>query len=477
MLDLYEFQTEDVLKLAKQRACLIASEMGTGKTLEAIAIDKIRFNHEHKKDPKAYLPTLIIAPLNTKSSWLDKLEKQCPDVTVTVLDRKNRDAFVQSIMRRDSDIYWMHWDALRLMIDDLSKFKFNHIIADEVHRIANRKAQVTRALKKLKTNYKLGLSGTASGDKPEQLWSVLNWLWPQYYTSFWRFRNHYCVIEAVQRGTATYTQVVGVKNQQSLKAEMDPWYIRHLKRERCCEHHPQGVMSYLPDKEYMTVWVDLSPKQKKLYEQMRKNMVAWVGEHEDSPLTASVVVAQMTRLSQMALATPEINADGVVTLTLPSTKFDAVREIVTDDDERSFVVYTSSRKFANIMTAEFNRLKIPARSLTGETKDRDRATLVKDFQDHKFRILVAVIEAAAEGIDGLQEVCDTAIFVDRSWKTLKNHQAEDRLDREGQKNTTVIIDIMARSTLDFGRWQKLEMKWEWIRAILGDTKVQEKVMK
>ena len=102
--------------------------------------------------------------------------------------------------------------------------------------------------------------------------------------------------------------------------------------------------------------------------------------------------------------------------------------------------------------------------------------MVARFVAGEFQVFVAVIQAAAEGIDGLQHATDTAIFLDRSWSTIKNQQAEDRLHRGGQKDTVQIIDVMARSTLDFGRKTKLEAKWGWIKAILGDNNVQQRIM-
>ena len=103
--------------------------------------------------------------------------------------------------------------------------------------------------------------------------------------------------------------------------------------------------------------------------------------------------------------------------------------------------------------------------------------MVARFGNNEFQVFIAVIQAAAEGIDGLQHATDTAIFLDRSWSTIKNMQAEDRLHRGGQKDTVTIIDVMARNTLDFGRKQRLETKWSWIRSILGDENAQQKVMK
>jgi SNF2 family DNA or RNA helicase len=471
-MDLYPFQQEDVDAFSKQKAALDGSEMGTGKTHIAIATEQAWYDQlPHSA------PTLVIAPLNTFDSWVEKLAMQAPDCDVIVIDRKNRHKFVTDILRSQGDYYIMHWDALRLM-PELANIQFGTIIADEVHRISNRKAQVTRALKKLKAYRKLGLSGTASGDKPENLWSINNWLWPTYYRSYWKFRKHYCVEEPVQRGDATYTQITGVQNIPHLMNEMAPWYRRHLKREECCEHHPQGVMSWLPEKTYETIWVDLSPAQRRVYDQMKKEMVAWVGEHEDTPLIASVVVAQMTRLSQIALATPVFDEMGKVGLIDPSSKIDAVKELILDHGDKQFVVFSSSKKAVYLAQASLARAGITSEVLSGDTPDSQRRGMVARFGDGEFQVFLAVIQAAAEGIDGLQHATDTAIFLDRSWSTIKNQQAEDRLHRGGQKNTVQIIDVMARNTLDFGRHQKLELKWSWIKQILGDTaKAQKNIVK
>jgi SNF2 family DNA or RNA helicase len=473
-MDLYEFQKEDVEKLANQRSVLIGSEMGTGKTHEAIALDEIW-------NPTGAKPTLVVAPLNTFDSWQEKYGIQSPRSDIRVIDRKNREAFYDAIRRKQGDVFLMHWDALRLM-PELARIDLSVLVADEVHRASNRKAQATRALKKLRADHRLGLSGTATGDKPESLWSVNHWLWPSYYTSYWRFRHKYCLEEQVNEGhghSQGYTKITGPNPDTIgfLHEEMDPWFVRHLKREPCCNHHPNGVMPWLKEKTYDKIWVDLNPIQKRLYEQMRKEMVAWVNEHEDTPLVASVVVAQMVRLSQIALATPSLTTDPFgqshVKLTGPSSKIDAVRELILDHDNKQFVVFSSSKQACYLAQQEFARAGISAEVLSGDTSQRDRDGMVGRFNDGCYQVFIGVIQAAAEGIDGLQRSADTAIFLDRSWSTIKNKQAEDRLHRDLQENAVQIIDIMARGTLDFGRWQKLETKWSWIKAMLGDPGVAQ----
>lgn len=140
MVDLYQFQTEDVEKLVRQPSALIGSEMGTGKTHEAIALDELWAEENKGK----FRPTLVIAPLNTHDSWIEKYSEQSPETDVIRIDRKNRERFVDNIRRGRGDVFLMHWDALRLL-PYLPEVQFQTIIGDEVHRIANRKSLTTRA--------------------------------------------------------------------------------------------------------------------------------------------------------------------------------------------------------------------------------------------------------------------------------------------------------------------------------------------
>jgi SWI/SNF-related matrix-associated actin-dependent regulator 1 of chromatin subfamily A len=293
---------------------------------------------------------------------------------------------------------------------------------------------------------------------------------------------------------AGYTIITGVKNIDHLMRQMAPWYVRHLKTEQCCEHHPEGVMPWLPEKTYETIHVDLSPKQRKTYREMKQTMVAWVEEKEReglSPLVATAVVAQLARLNQIALATPLMSYKMVnqkdkktgeieqveklvIDLIPPSSKIAAAMEYIQDHPDQQFLVFSSSKKAIYLLREQFNATKprIPTVIFTGDQNDNEREVAKSAFIQGKAQVFAAVIEAAGEGVDGLQAATSTEIFLDRSWRTIKNMQAEDRAHRDGQKNAVLIVDIMARDTLDQGRHQKLEFKWSAIKAILGDRRVK-----
>ncbi|HNV18236.1 MAG TPA: DEAD/DEAH box helicase [Rectinema sp.] len=472
MKTLYPYQQEDVDKLKDLPYGLIASEMGTGKSYEGIALG-VEWIRQVLEGTGQLLPVLIICPINTFSSWKEKFEEQIPQLDVMVIDRKYRDHFVLDMKRRNHDIYIMHWAGVNYLAPEFQKagLVFSAVVADEVHAISNRNSSTKKNLMKIKAYAKLGLSGTPCGDKPWQLWSILNWLDKTRYSSYWKFVNRYVEEEYEYRRGAggqldKYRVFKTPKNLELLHRSIKPFYVRHLKQEQCCVHHPNGVMEWLPEKTYETLTVELSDQQRKVYNEMEANMVAWLGEQDDTPLIAPIIIAQLTRLSQMTLATPVIKDDGTVDLTMPSSKYDILKALVTEYDNKQFLVFTSSKKMANLTVNELNKSSVESVVLSGDTPEWRRQTIVKDFQKKKYRVIVGVIEAAAEGIDGLQDVCDIAVFLDRSFKTIKNKQAEDRLHRGGQNNRVTIIDIQAENTVDQDREKLLHFKWDNIKKIL-----------
>lgn len=456
-ITLRPFQVECVEKLARQKSRLIGDDMGLGKTVEALALDLVNRADPTGREGYSKPITLIVAPLAThEDAWADKLELMAPEAaTFMVIDPKNRSKFIDSIKRHECDYYIVHWEALRLM-PELEKVVFFHIIADEAHRAKNRKAQQTRALKKLKTRYKTACSGTPADNKPHDLWSIMNWLWPSYYRSYWKFYNHYMTFEV--QYPQGYHKITGVKNIASLLNEMSPWYIRRLKED---------MLPELPDKYYTRLMVELAPQQRTAYNKMKKDLIAWVGEHEDQPLVAPVVIAQLCRLQQFALSYTQFDDSGNLIASDPSAKLDALMDLLDDSDE-PIVVFSQFKGILELFAKRLDKAKISYRVYTGDAqvkKTRDQG--IKDFQKGDARVFMATIAAGGEGITLTR--ASTVVFLDRSWSPAKNKQAEDRLHRIGQENAVQVIDIIAKNTVDLGRMQTIKQKWEWIQQLLGDT--------
>ncbi|TXH55540.1 MAG: DEAD/DEAH box helicase [Desulfurellales bacterium] len=464
--DLWEFQEEDITRFEDEEAILLAWEMGTGKSPAAMERDRrirMRFDLGGK--------TLLVAPLGTHDKWAEWFREYTP-LTVAVIDPKKR----TELLRTPAHVYIVHWEVLRLL-PSLRDIRWQHIIADECHKAKNHKTIQTKSLKKLRSDFRTGLSGTPATSKPQDFWSVLNWVKPKLFASRNRFLDEYVekTEEMVQKGgkLISYPKYGGPKNEEQLLKLIQPFYSRHLKKEQCCEHHPEGVMPWLPDKTYDTIYVDLHPQQRKAYDQMADEMLAWIGAHEDEPVAAPVVISQLARLQQFALGYLTYDDNGNLTMAEPSAKLDALMELLDDNPEEQFLVYSQWKAPLFLLGRRLEKAGIPYATYIGNDSKGQRELNKQGFIDGKYRLLLGTIGAGGVGVDGLQTACKTVVFLDRTWSPADNHQAEDRLHRGGQRDVVQVIDIIAKNTVDLGRKQRLEQKWDWIKQLLGDKSTKE----
>src|SRR6185503_10545787 len=136
-------------------------------------------------DVRGQLKTLTVCPLAMVSTWTRTWYQWAPHLRILPINNKDRRHFVEELADDNYDVFICHWPSLILKdMIELQNVHWFHIIADEAHALQNRKAKQTLALKKLQTGYKSALTGTPAFDKPDDLWSIPNWLYPKFWTSY-----------------------------------------------------------------------------------------------------------------------------------------------------------------------------------------------------------------------------------------------------------------------------------------------------
>lgn len=511
-------------KLRKVRYRLVGDSMGVGKTVTGIGLDFAMREDDPETDDE---PTLIICEKIGLDVWDWHLQAMgVKPEQIIVIDPTDRSTFEGELDNlkalqaprdtgRDTDLLYFicHWDV----IDRLEILKartkarrpfihWAHVIADEVHLAKNKDAKRTKALKKISASYKTGLSGTPADDKPQDLWSVLNWLYSKRWRSYWDFYDE--VVQWVHSsqkwewnehiadgGTYDdfepdappngYRVAVGIIKEgvEKLHREWRDFYIRRTLLE---------VAPDMPRKVHVQpiAQVDMAPRQRREYEAMRDKALALIGALEDGSggyaLLAPAVIAVLTRLQQMSLATlaPEwdIKDDEFVdndedsewdlpniVLAKPSPKLDWVMNKIQTNEEEPFVIFTQFRGMADLVEEECQRLKIPVVKIHGGITSKDtRTRLVKEFQEGKARVFVGTIAAAGKTITLTRAA--HVIFTDRSWNPSKNEQAEDRLWRRTQERTVFVHDVQSVDSIDQLRFDRINSKGQWIRELLNPPK-------
>ena len=193
---LYDYQRALVDAAVKNQRVIVADDMGVGKTIQAIAtVEEYRLRT--KKDG----PKLIIAPSSVKGSWKRELERWLDNPVVQVVDHAKAEKRSEQIATAAEANGWVIANWEQLIINRVSRRTKNGgvrkfwqmkeplfaeiewlaVKADEVHRAKNRDAKRTKGLWRVQAPLMGGLSGTPLMNSPEELWSILRWLFPDEY--------------------------------------------------------------------------------------------------------------------------------------------------------------------------------------------------------------------------------------------------------------------------------------------------------
>ncbi len=474
---------------AKQRAgvefmvehphCLLCDEMGAGKTVQAITAAYEYEHRHHRSDAIGGNPYLVVCPNSVTGHWAAELKKWAA-VESTILTGSSAAANKQ-LEELPPGVGWVivNWEKLRLL-PALAKINWAAVIADEAHRAKNRKAKQTKALWKLRATVQLALTGTPVMNNPGELWSVLKWLVPEQYTSYWKFFYNYTEYYDGFKGKPV---VIGVKNPDSLRFELADKMIRRTKRDIHA-----GIPVPFPPAHHN---IPMKPKQKTLYESALKDFwlevvqeVTQEGEPgEDGKLgpidraeiaaaiesgnleTLKMMIpnaaARLTRCRQVATSPALLGGED------ESGKLDAVIETITDAElERPFVVFAWYKGTVQLILDRLHAKHITARGFTGETEVRERAGLAKDFQAGDFQVFVSTIATGGTGIDLFR--ASDVLMAESDWVPASNEQAIARCDRMGQGNPVQARYFASADTVETGRIApKLKVKQFIVDSILG----------
>ena len=297
------------------------------------------------------------------------------------------------------------------------------IITDEVHKMKNPTSQQGKAFLKLQADTMIAMTGTPLMNNPMDLYIILRWLGYEKH-AFYSFKKHHCVMG----GFGGY-EILGYKHLDELEERLDEIMLRRKKEE---------VLD-LPEKTYIDEYVDMSMKQKQIYDEVTADVKMNIDQIKiaPNPLAALIRMRQATGYT------------GILSSTIQeSAKLDRMEELVEEaiSNNQKVVIFSN---WTQMTTPIYNRLctKYNGILITGETKDADRQKYVEKFQnDNKCMFAVGTIGAMGTGLTMTQGTVE--IFMDEPWTNSAKEQAIDRCHRIGQKTNITIYTLLCRNTID-----------------------------
>jgi len=398
------------------KRCILGDDVGMGKTVEAIKAVQLS-NHLGN--------VLIVCPNNMKYTWRAEINNWFPGQQVTVIETSTRDKDLRKYKRGFAIINW----ALVRLMPQLRRYVWSCIIADEAHRLKNRKTQVSRAFSKLKSARLYMLTATPFANHPGELWHLLHLLNPKRYNSYSRFFDMYVRTVRTYHGFVQIDKKHPEKNSTLLRRELAPIMIRRDRRD---------YLSQLPP-QIRTVLLGLTTEQKRLYKQMSRSMYIELESGEE--LDAINVAVQLMRLRQIVSTTATLQESD------HSSKLDAVVSIIKDaPPDNQFVVFAQFRATIHSLEKRLRANNITCVKLLGAMGAKKAFEAVNRFQSGKARVFAATMEAGGESIT--LTASNQVIIIEKNFNPAKLDQAIGRVDRFGQKEQCLITYLRCPHTVD-----------------------------
>lgn len=424
------YQRADVAFMA-ERSCINANQAGLGKTVEVIAAS-LELNRPE-------LPNLVVSPVTSlEAVWQPAIEQldSRPVYTGTTTTERKKAMDKAKIETRAGRACWVCINPELVKRDSMAwaaTVRWGAVVVDEFHTmgLAGAKTQLTQALRKLSSERRWPLSGSPIAGVPLNFWSALNWVDPKAFPSQWAWAQQWFDSHVNHFGTS-FGDIQPGREAEFYRTHA-PWLIRRIKSE---------VAPELPPKIYRDVWVKMRPAQEKQYRKFEQDAEIRLSGQS---LIGTTKLAEYQRLKFFAFGSTKMH-EGLHVPTEDSPKIDQLCAKIDHHLGESQLVFTQSKRVANIVTIALQRKKYNAEILSGDTKNR--APLIELFQAGGFQIFVIVTKAA--GVSITLDKADVVHILDQTWNPDDQEQAEDRAHRanRGRTNHVVVYYYRTRDTIE-----------------------------
>lgn len=424
-------------------------EMGTGKS--KIVIDTMAALYKTNK----IVGALILAPKGVYLNWVkNEIPIHLYDDVIhrvfawsSTMNRKQIDE-ADTFMKGCAglDILVMNIEALvsERAYDYAMEFLKSRrciTIIDESTCIKNPQAIRTKKcfiLSKMSA-YRRIMTGTPITQSPLDLFSQTQFLKPGAlgFTSFTAFRAYYAQMVTMTFGFRSFPKVVGYRNLEKLQRDVQTFSYRILKKE-CLD---------LPDKVYQSVYVEMTPEQRSVYERLRDEAVVAL---EGGDITTMSAITTIMKLQQIACG--HVRRDDGTEIDLPHNRLNALDEILEELPADSKVIIWCN--FKRDVVAVFEHLDgiddgdgSKAVHYYGDTTDPERAEALERFHnDPKCRFFIGTPGTGGRGLTLVEAA--TTIYYSNGYNLEHRLQSEDRNHRIGQTQKVTVIDITCVKTVD-----------------------------
>lgn len=450
-------------------ACL-ADDMGLGKTIQAIALHlSIKESREEQRQnrkgaPKLtaakteVYPTLLICPTSVLANWQREINRFAPNLRAIIHHGNNRltdDAFLDTAAEQDFVI--TSYGTARRDIDFLENPLWQDVILDEAQNIKNPNAKQTQAVRRLRSQHRIALTGTPIENRLSELWSIFEFLNPNYLGGHDRFHKQY--ILPIERYNSE-------RHVNRLRQMVQPFLLRRLKTD-------PTIISDLPEKNEMIVYCSLTQEQQRLYTGEVEKTLNTLDSSEGIQ-RRGLILGLITKLKQISNHPAHYLKQKADTLQLEelrnrSGKLSRLAEMLEEalsvgDHALIFTQFVEMGELLQSYLSNILGEEIPF--LHGGTSAMQRDRMVQHFQSEDGPpVFILSLRAGGSGLNLTR--ANHVFHYDRWWNPAIENQATDRAFRIGQLRNVQVHKFVAAGTLEEHIHSLIESKKALAENIVG----------
>ncbi|PHT89024.1 ATP-dependent DNA helicase DDM1 [Capsicum annuum] len=452
---------------------ILADQMGLGKTIQTISF------LAHLKGNGLDGPYLVIAPLSTLSNWVNEIERFVPSINAIIYqgDKKQRDEIRRKHMPRTiGPKFPIVVTSYEIAMSDAKKFlrhyNWKYLVVDEGHRLKNSKCKLLKELKMLPIENKLLLTGTPLQNNLAELWSLLNFILPDIFSSLEEFESWFDL--AGRCGSEAQKEEMEEKRRARVVAKLHgilrPFLLRRLKVD---------VEQMLPRKKEIILYATMTEHQKKFQDHL-------INRTLESYLTENVSIGNHCKgklNSLMIQLRKNCNHPDLLESAYDgSFRYPPVEQIVGQCGKfrllerllsvllarkHKVLVFSQWTKVLDIMDYYFSEKGFEVCRIDGNVKLDERKRQIKDFNDvnSDFRIFLLSTRAGGLGIN--LTAADTCILYDSDWNPQMDLQAMDRCHRIGQTKPVHVYRLSTALSVEGRMLKRAFSKLKLEHVVIG----------
>ena len=440
-------------------------EMGTGKT--KVLIDNVAMLYDKGKIDGV----LIIAPKGVVKTWYEQeLPTHLPDhiENVAVLWQSNitkkQQEKLETLYEIGTALHILVMNVEALSTDKgvkfANKFLNSHrsmMAIDESTTIKTPTAKRTRNIIDLgdHAKYRRIMTGSPVTKNPLDLYTQCYFLDPFHlnHSSYYSFRNRYAIMKTMHVRGRSIQVVHKFQNLSELSDIVKTFSYRVLK-EDCLD---------LPPKNFIKRHVSLTPDQKKIYQQMKKQALAVLNGKVTTTMT---VLTQLMRLHQITCG--HFTADDGTTQAVESNRLNELMSVLDETEGKAIIWANYQLSVGEIIQRIIKEYGEDSYvHYYGLTSQEERQDHIRKFQnDPKCRFLVGTPQTGGYGITLTQ--ANTVVYYSNGYDLEKRLQSEDRAHRIGQTKNVTYVDLIAEDTVDEKIVEALRNKINIASEVMGE---------